>query len=150
MIWLSQDQYTPASGPELAGCPCSTSDWGCCEDGLTVADGPNGEGCAGCAQSEHGCCPDAFTPASGPELEGCGCEASLHGCCPDGESEATGEDFEGCEVGIEVAILLLLVSQERPGEACHLPKDGGQGENFTVLWFFDIKEGRCSRFWCGS
>jgi len=131
-----QDQYTSALGPDLEGCPCGTSEYGCCEDGKTVAEGPNGEGCLGCQASEHGCCPDNFTPASGPDSEGCGCSGSTYGCCPDGLTEATGEDFEGCE--------------ERPGEACHLSKDGGLGENFTVLWFFDIKEGRCSRFWYGG
>jgi len=131
-----QDQYTIALGPDLMGCPCGTSDFGCCEDGKTVAQGPNGEGCLGCHASEHGCCPDNFTPASGPDSGGCGCSGSTYGCCPDGLSEASGEDFEGCE--------------ERPGEACHLSKDGGHGENFTILWYFDIKEGRCSRFWYGG
>ena len=95
---LSQDQYTIALGPDLMGCPCGTSDFGCCEDGKTVAQGPNGEGCLGCHASEHGCCPDNFTPASGPDSGGCGCSGSTYGCCPDGLSEASGEDFEGCEV----------------------------------------------------
>lgn len=31
-----------------------------------------------------------------------------------------------------------------------MPKDGGGGENFQVFWYFDIKEGRCSRFWYGG
>jgi len=130
-----QDQYTAALGPALEGCPCGTSDYGCCEDGQTVAQGPNGEGCLGCQATEHGCCPGGFTPNPGDET-GCGCSGSVHGCCPDGQTEADGEDFEGCE--------------ERPGEACHLSKDGGQGENFTVLWYFDVTEGRCSRFWYGG
>jgi len=49
---------------------------------VTVAEGPNGEGCDGCDTAEFGCCPDMFTPALGPDLAGCDCAASLHGCCP--------------------------------------------------------------------
>ena len=98
IICSCKDQYTFALGPNLEGCPCGTSEYGCCEDGKKVADGPNGEGCLGCQASEHGCCPDNFTPASGPGSEGCGCSGSPYGCCPDGLAEATGEDFEGCEV----------------------------------------------------
>jgi len=131
-----QDQYTIAQGPDNEGCPCGTSDYGCCSDGETEAQGPNGEGCQGCDKTDFGCCPDQFTPAHGEEFAGCDCAASLYGCCPDGISEATGMQFEGCS--------------EKPGEACQEPKDAGTGENFSVQWFFDIKEGRCSRFWYGG
>ena len=103
---------------------------------MTVAEGPNGEGCDGCDTTEFGCCPDMFTPALGPDHAGCDCAASLHGCCPDGVNEATGPEFEGCP--------------EKPGEACREPKDAGTGDKFSVQWFFDIKEGRCSRFWYGG
>ena len=131
-----QDQYTTAQGPDYEGCPCGTSDYGCCSDGITEAKGANGEGCQGCEESEFGCCPDMFTPSVGIDLEGCECAASEYGCCPDGESEATGDDFEGCS--------------DKPGEACQEPKDAGTGDKFSVEWFFDIKEGRCSRFWFGG
>jgi len=131
-----QDQYTTAQGPDYQGCPCSTSEYGCCADGETEATGPNGEGCLGCEESAFGCCPDKFTPALGAEFLGCQCAASEYGCCPDGVNAATGINFEGCD--------------EKPGEACQEPKDGGTGEEFSVQWFFDIKEGRCSRFWFGG
>jgi len=131
-----QDQYTAAEGPDYQGCPCGTSDFGCCSDGETEAKGPNGEGCEGCEKTEFGCCSDQFTPASGADSAGCDCAASEFGCCPDGISEASGLDFEGCA--------------EKPGEACQEPKDAGKGDQFSVQWFFDIKEGRCSRFWYGG
>lgn len=131
-----QDQYTTARGPDYEGCPCGTSDYGCCSDGKTEAKGQNGEGCQGCEESYYGCCPDKFTPASGSDFGGCECAASEYGCCPDGISESTAGEFEGC--------------LEKPGEACQEPKDAGTGEQFSVQWFFDIKEGRCSRFWYGG
>ncbi|XP_061722019.1 papilin isoform X2 [Cydia pomonella] len=99
--------------------PCSTSEFGCCDDGDTAAHGPNKLGC--CLLTPHGCCPDNYQPATGPNLEGCdcknapfgccpdqtsyatgpnntgcGCEHTPHGCCPDRHTEATGPNFEGC------------------------------------------------------
>jgi hypothetical protein len=32
-----QDQHTVAKGPNFAGCPCETFDYGCCSDGVSVA-----------------------------------------------------------------------------------------------------------------
>lgn len=52
-------------------------------------------GC-GCSHSEFGCCSDRRTPAQGPYEEGCGCEASHYGCCPDGVTPSQGELFQGC------------------------------------------------------
>ena len=48
--------------------------YGCCDDGQTVAEGPNGEGCvqiASCADMLYGCCSDGLTPANGPDMAGC-------------------------------------------------------------------------------
>ena len=42
------------------------------------------EGCT-CKDTEFGCCPDRKTPAEGVNGKGCGCAASRFGCCPDGE-----------------------------------------------------------------
>lgn len=53
-------------------------------------------GC-GCAYTKFGCCEDGKTIAQGPDKEGCGCEASQFGCCADGITAAQGELFEGCE-----------------------------------------------------
>lgn len=59
---------------------CRKSDHGCCPDGLTVAEGPNHEGCSTisdpipsgfCAESAFGCCPDGVTTARSHNHEGC-------------------------------------------------------------------------------
>ncbi|KAK4313128.1 hypothetical protein Pmani_015500 [Petrolisthes manimaculis] len=83
---------------------CKESDFGCCQDGVTLASGPFQKGCPRietCEDTPHGCCPDKLTPADGAEGKGCPgmgvCENSLFGCCKDGVTEATGPDDEGCE-----------------------------------------------------
>ena len=86
-----------------------------------------------CEDTEFGCCQDNFTPAPEADQEGCHCAGSRFGCCPDGVTEAAGADFEGCS--------------EKPGESCQEPEDGGTGKNFSVMWSFNVKEGRCIRFW---
>ena len=53
------------------------------------------EGCNICDNFPHGCCEDGLTPAQGPDMEGCGCESSKYGCCLNG-SKAKGENFMGC------------------------------------------------------
>ncbi len=68
----------------MEGCPCDTYDFGCCPDGVSVAQGPKLEGCSGCESSDFGCCEDGFTAATGPDFQGCGCAGSKFGCCPDG------------------------------------------------------------------
>ena len=35
--------------------------------------------------TEFGCCDDRRTPAQGIDDMGCGCAASVYGCCPDGK-----------------------------------------------------------------
>ena len=92
------------------------STFGCCNDGLTPAKGPNGEGCKrepsgidlipdeiessgeDCYSLQFGCCPDGLTPASGPDQEGCeevengtDCKRSAFGCCDDNNTPATGK-----------------------------------------------------------
>jgi len=43
--------------------------YGCCDDGVTIAEGPRGEGCPSvsqlCRDSQFGCCPDGVTAAVG-------------------------------------------------------------------------------------
>ena len=55
--------------------------YGCCDDGITPAHGPNKEGC--CLNTLYGCCPDNVLSAQGPKLEGefsysCRCLFHLH------------------------------------------------------------------------
>ena len=89
------DNISPAEGPDNKGCGCEFTEHGCCPDDTTTARGPNFEGC-GCVSTENGCCPDKFTPSPGPNMEGCPCHTYEYGCCPDGVSIARGPGQEGC------------------------------------------------------
>ncbi|XP_077535962.1 uncharacterized protein LOC144148277 [Haemaphysalis longicornis] len=87
-----QDKIRAAKGPDFGGCGnCSDSLFGCCEDNTTFALGASGEGC--CVVTEFGCCRDNVTAAS---AEGCLCNGTRHGCCPDNVTIALGPGFEGC------------------------------------------------------
>uniref|UniRef100_A0A7I5EDG0 Papilin n=1 Tax=Haemonchus contortus TaxID=6289 RepID=A0A7I5EDG0_HAECO len=103
------DWFTPAEGPNNAGCPvfvlgaCNETEYGCCHDDVTLARGPNLEGCGEptCAGSLYGCCKDRKTIAFGPHYAGCErssfpCELSEFGCCADGETAALGANGTGC------------------------------------------------------
>lgn len=59
-----------ATGPGQQGCltPCKDQPFGCCQDNITPAHGPNKEGC--CLLETYGCCPDNVLTAQGPNLEG--------------------------------------------------------------------------------
>lgn len=53
-----------------------------------------------CNETEYGCCHDDVTLARGPNLEGCGeptCAGSLYGCCKDRKTIAFGPHYAGCE-----------------------------------------------------
>ena len=82
---------------------CKTTEFGCCYDGVTPAEGPFGKGCPTpetCAETKYGCCPDGVSPAKGPKNEECPdqhCNESLFGCCQDGITPAEGNDYEGCK-----------------------------------------------------
>lgn len=86
----------PALGPDSYGCrmPCHESAYGCCEDDVTPAHGPNSEGC--CLSTPYKCCPDNILPARGPNFYGCGCQYTRFGCCPDNSTVARGPNNEGC------------------------------------------------------
>ena len=103
------DWYTPAEGPNQAGCPqfvlgtCNDTKFGCCPDQVTLARGPDFAGCGepSCAASMYGCCKDRRTIAFGPNYAGCErssfpCELSEHGCCSDGVTAALGPNGTGC------------------------------------------------------
>ena len=98
-------------GPNNEGCPCWTSKFGCCSDGVTTALGSDGEGCQDTCDDDDGglgCCQD----------DDCDCAESEYQCCPDGVQPAVGPDFQGCD--------------HVPGDVCSLPRDGGKGLNYTV------------------
>lgn len=66
---------------------CAHSEFGCCSDGVTAAQGPAQQGCGdeglivgGCAGTRHGCCPDGVSPAHGPNYHGCELEALRPPC----------------------------------------------------------------------
>uniref|UniRef100_A0AC35TVW4 Papilin n=1 Tax=Rhabditophanes sp. KR3021 TaxID=114890 RepID=A0AC35TVW4_9BILA len=105
------DWYTPAEGPDFAGCPefiqgaCEDTKFGCCTDNVTLSRGPNMEGCGepSCTASLFGCCKDRRTIAFGPHFQGCErssfpCELSKFGCCADGITAALGKNGTGCGV----------------------------------------------------
>ncbi|GIY07736.1 papilin [Caerostris darwini] len=134
--------YTPARSSDLRECPCNAQLYGCCLDGRTVARGPNYEGCP-CDSTRFGCCLDGRTIAQGPNLYGCPCDTMRYGCCADGYTAAKGPKYEGCPD-------VQQPKPKVPTEVCSLPKDSGSCRNFTVLWYFDISYGSCSRFWYGG
>ncbi|CAJ0561770.1 unnamed protein product, partial [Mesorhabditis spiculigera] len=84
---------------------CSKTEFGCCPDWSTPAEGKNNEGCpefvlGACNETTYGCCLDGVTLARGKNYEGCGepsCAASLYGCCKDRKTIAFGPHYAGCE-----------------------------------------------------
>ncbi|XP_055949212.1 papilin-like isoform X1 [Argiope bruennichi] len=136
------DGYTPARSSDLRECPCVAQRYGCCLDGRTVALGPNYEGCP-CDSTRFGCCMDGKTTAQGPNFYGCPCEAMLYGCCADGYTPAQGPNYKGCPD-------IVQPKPKIPTEVCGLPKDSGPCRNFSVMWYFDVNYGSCSRFWYGG
>lgn len=87
--------------------------YGCCDDGVTEASGPDQQGCPGrradCETSRWQCCRDGVTKASGPDYLGCSgdpqpCDISAYGCCPNGQTVAQGDNFQGCEDSVEVSM----------------------------------------------
>uniref|UniRef100_T1JGC4 Papilin n=1 Tax=Strigamia maritima TaxID=126957 RepID=T1JGC4_STRMM len=90
------------------GKDCSSSEFGCCEDQITPAEGPKFKGCPepafpmNCAKTKYGCCADGLTEMKGPNKEGCpftgdaDCFQTPFGCCPDKKTEAKGPGSLGC------------------------------------------------------
>ncbi|CAD5121248.1 DgyrCDS9780 [Dimorphilus gyrociliatus] len=85
---------------------CKDSDFGCCADGKSFAEGPFKKGCPipsslMCNDTEFGCCPDGVTVAGVSDKSDCpiygiDCAKSLFGCCNDGKSFAHGPNKKGC------------------------------------------------------
>lgn len=120
-----------AEGKQDKDCaPCAQERFGCCQDNLTPAHGPNGEGC--CLETVFGCCQDNVNAARGPNLEGCGCEYSPWGCCPDNQTSATGPDNEGCGC------------QYSPFKCCPDQITPAKGDNYTGCSCSTYQFGCCS------
>lgn len=91
---------------------CGETQYGCCPDGVSAANGPHQEGCqhpssvtkSDCDLSAYGCCLDGVAEAQGPNFDGCDnkdkymitCFDSPYGCCPNGITPASGPHNIGC------------------------------------------------------
>ncbi|XP_057655879.1 papilin isoform X11 [Diorhabda carinulata] len=81
---------------------CRHTQYGCCWDNITPAQGPFDKGCPiprTCKESKFGCCEDGVSPALGSKFAGCPrypCNETLFGCCPDNKTVSQGNDNEGC------------------------------------------------------
>ncbi|OQR71707.1 papilin-like, partial [Tropilaelaps mercedesae] len=169
------DGVTRATGPRHEGCEdCTKLKFGCCPDGVYGARGSNFEGCP-CDSTEFGCCPDRRTPARGLANEGCPevpCHQTEFGCCPDNTS-AKGRNYDGCNMDRETRERYEqrlrqyhdqhaqhpyyppptkppYYEPRRIEEACFQANDRGQCGNWTLVWYYDYKESRCSRFYYGG
>ncbi|CAC5396232.1 unnamed protein product [Mytilus coruscus] len=133
---------------------CFEAMWGCCLDGVSVAQGPNYQGCPdACQGTEYGCCEDGVTQATGPNKDGCEvgsgdednfCEQSVYQCCADGITPAQGPNKEGCPE--------YTIVTERPdlGPVCQQPEKRGSCSDYTVKYFFNTTSSKCERFWYGG
>uniref|UniRef100_A0A1I7RSD0 Papilin n=1 Tax=Bursaphelenchus xylophilus TaxID=6326 RepID=A0A1I7RSD0_BURXY len=82
-------------------CPtCFDSDFGCCPDNVTFAQGDWFEGCSNCSLSEFGCCNDNITEATGPNS--LGCDEYIEPEPASGEEPETAEKKEDAEKECEV------------------------------------------------
>ncbi|XP_044011690.1 papilin isoform X3 [Aphidius gifuensis] len=125
---------------------CLSSEFNCCYDGITPAQGPFGKGCPTpetCAETQYGCCPDGVSVPTGPKNEGCPsqlCAETLFGCCQDGTTPAEGNDFEGCKKPCNETECGCCPDKETPAinanGCCDVSKDSccpGVTKNATVI-----------------
>ncbi|CAD6186601.1 unnamed protein product [Caenorhabditis auriculariae] len=129
---------------------CSKTEFGCCPDWYTPAEGKNKEGCpefelGACNETKYGCCHDDVTLARGPNLEGCGepsCAASLFGCCKDRKTIAFGPHYAGCERS-SFPCELSEFGCCPDGETAALGRNGtGCGENCLTTKFGCCPDGK--------
>lgn len=74
------NQHACSDDELLTGGLCRNTQFGCCPDGLTSAEGPGFKGC-----STYGDLDSAGT-----------CEETEFGCCPDGATAVLSSDYRGC------------------------------------------------------
>ena len=75
---------------------CVNSTFGCCQDGITSATGPDFEGCVeGSGDIDMNCTDTtcATVTTDGTQID---CNATEFGCCPNGKKAATGPRYYGC------------------------------------------------------
>ncbi|KAM8869610.1 collagen alpha-6(VI) chain-like isoform 2-T3 [Spinachia spinachia] len=71
--------------------------------------------------------------------------------------EGTGGQSQSVQMDVTETLTVgdgqSFFSGTKPSEICFLRKDGGNCSNYTMMWFFDSDQERCSRFWysgCGG
>ncbi|XP_075304195.1 papilin isoform X1 [Odontesthes bonariensis] len=148
---------------------CSQSYYGCCPDGRTSAQGPQGLGCPqapaptpaqpSCIQSSFGCCNDGVMAAQGLNKEGCveyvasaptvaplpaenavQCRRTTYGCCYDRTTPAGGPNGEGCP----------NPPNHIERSICSLPRAAGSCSDWVSRYHFDIITSKCAKFWYGG
>ena len=78
-LWNWSDENAIFSDNLLLVGGCKSTEFGCCPDGITAAEGPNYLNCpakdsiprGACLETEFGCCHDGVTAAQGPFNFGC-------------------------------------------------------------------------------
>ncbi|KAA0711513.1 Papilin Precursor [Triplophysa tibetana] len=165
---LATPQYKAVNSPYGTTVPphCSQTRYGCCPDGVTLAGGPQRQGCAqdadqpSCTRSRYGCCRDGVTVAQGPNKEGCleswlrwpltkdpvpsaptDCHSSNFGCCYDGVTSAFGPRGEGCPN--------TPTNTQRP-LSCDQAVTIGPCDQWTSRYYYDQSDSRCLHFWYGG
>nr|XP_009925404.1 PREDICTED: papilin [Haliaeetus albicilla] len=136
-LWL----LTLAAGPLGRGClfsTCHQNRYGCCPDGVSVAQGPNN---MGCPQYYRDVQVSRNQPtAAAPTHPSGECRSSVYGCCFDNVASASGPQGEGC---------LNRPNYPYP-VICLLPSAHGPCMNWTTRWYFVTVVGKCNRFWYGA
>nr|XP_020473015.1 kunitz-type serine protease inhibitor BmKTT-2-like [Monopterus albus] len=62
-----------------------------------------------------------------------------------GQSSVSGANLSG-----SIILPKVQLAASVPKDPCTLPQDIGSCQNYALMWFFDKKESKCSRFWYGG
>jgi len=103
---MNASTYPGTRGLNVLSASCTASQYGCCDDGITVKNA-DGTSCpvpasASCIATQYGCCDDGVT-AKNADGTSCpapiGCTSSQYGCCDDGVT-AKNADGTSCPVPV--------------------------------------------------
>ncbi|KAK5917387.1 hypothetical protein CgunFtcFv8_012281 [Champsocephalus gunnari] len=144
-VWLLPRRTHCSRGPPGAGLPpgppptavqphCSQSSYGCCQDGVTPAQGPSRQGCA-----EYSA-PALTTAPSLPSENAAQCKLTTYGCCYDRTTPAGGPNGESCP----------NPPNHIERSFCSLPRAAGSCSSWTPRYHFDVLTSKCLHFWFGS